>query len=93
MRRTLVALVLMVIFLIGASVPTAFAGEHNGNSFCSGSGAPTGFPDTEEDPGNVGQFASFIAQEFGHSADNNPGNAMNPAPPFVPFILGCNPNA
>jgi hypothetical protein len=83
----------MVIFLIGASVPAAFAAEHNGNSSCSGSGAPTGFPDTGEDPGNVGQFASFIAQEVGHSADNNPGNAMNPAPPFVPFVLGCNPNA
>ena len=41
----------------------------------------------------IGQFFSFVAQEEGYSAERNPGNAQNEAPPFVPFIVGCNPNA
>jgi hypothetical protein len=40
-----------------------------------------------------GQFISFVAQEVGHSAELNPANAKNEAPPFVPFVVGCNPNA
>jgi hypothetical protein len=42
----------------------------------------------------VGQTVSFIAQEFGHSGEFNPGNAHNEAAPFVPggdFGADCNP--
>ncbi len=39
-----------------------------------------------------GQYISFVAQEVGHSGELNPGNAQNPAPPFVPFVVGCNPS-
>jgi hypothetical protein len=40
-----------------------------------------------------GEIISDTAQNVGHSGDYNPGNAHNPAPPFVPFGLGCNPKA
>ncbi len=40
-----------------------------------------------------GEYISDIARNVGHSGDLNPGNAHNPTPPFVPFVLGCNPNA
>ena len=41
----------------------------------------------------VGDLVSFIAQEFGHSGDFNPGNAHNEFAPFVPASDGvdCNP--
>ena len=41
----------------------------------------------------IGQFVSSIAQEIGHSGELNPGNAKNDSRPFVPFVVGCNPNS
>ncbi len=38
-----------------------------------------------------GEIVSNIAVNFGPlSADNIPGNSNKPAPPFVPFVIGCN---
>ncbi len=44
----------------------------------------------EEQPG---PYIVFGAQEIGHSAELNPGNAQTGFPPFVPafFAGGCNP--
>ena len=36
-----------------------------------------------------GLLISFTAQTYGHSGTFNPGNAKNPAPPFVASV--CNP--
>lgn len=41
----------------------------------------------------AGQLVSYVAQEFGNDGTHNPGNAHNPFPPFVPFVLECNPTA
>ncbi len=40
-----------------------------------------------------GQVISFVAQNVGHSAYNNPGRAKDPRPPFVPSppFTDCNP--
>ena len=86
MRKSLVAIAITIAMIGGVGVGTADASGGNGESVCSFNGGPT------QDPGPIGGFISFIAQEFGHSADNNPGNAMNDAPPFVAFIAGCNPS-
>jgi hypothetical protein len=53
------------------------------------------------DPGNgctvngapPGQYVSNVAQTVGNNGENNPGNSMNPSPPYVPFVVGCNPNS
>jgi len=74
----LVTVALVTAAMMVAMAMPAFA-QGRGPSACK-----------EERPG---QFISFVAREFGHSAELNPGNAKNEAPPFVPFIVGCNPNA
>jgi hypothetical protein len=67
----------------------ALAAGGNGRSFCSISGAPTGFDgDFDPFPGNVGEVFSWVARNIGFSGDENPGQ-----PPEVPFIIGCNPTA
>jgi len=80
MRRIMlvVTVALVMAAMMAASAMPAFA-QGLGPSACK-----------EEQPG---QFISSIAQEEGHSAENNPGNAQNEFPPFVPFDVGCNPNA
>jgi hypothetical protein len=40
-----------------------------------------------------GVHASESPQNVGNSGAYNPGNAQDPAPPFVPFVIGCNPTA
>ena len=77
MRRILAVVVMATLLVVGLAVP-AFA-EVRGPSACK-----------ESQPG---QFISFVAQEVGHSSGLNPGNAQNEFPPFVPFVVGCNPTA
>lgn len=67
------------IFASGVTGAFAAPGDGKGPSVCK-----------EFAPGD---FISFVARNIGHSAENNPGNAQNDSPPFVPFIVGCNPNA
>jgi hypothetical protein len=65
----------------------ALAAGGNGRSFCSISGAPTGFDgDFNPSPGNPGEILSWVARNIGFSGEENPGQ-----PPEVPFIIGCNP--
>ena len=74
--------------------PSVTPESGGGASSCSESGVPAGY-DGEFDPApnNVGEFVAWIAQNLGNSGANNPGNAQDPAPPFVPFVIGCNPTA
>jgi hypothetical protein len=72
-RIVLMATVALVMAaMMAASALPAFA-EGLGPSACQ-----------EEEPG---QYVSFVAQEVGHSGENNPGNALNEYPPFVPAIF------
>src|SRR6266542_1658033 len=66
----------------------------DGESFCSASGVPAGYDgDFDPAPNNVGEFVAWIAQNVGNSGAYTPGNAQDPAPPFVPFVIDCNPTA
>ena len=85
MRRIimLVTVALLMTAMLVASAMPAFA-QGEGPSACQ-----------EQEPG---QFISGVAQDPGHSSTNNPGNAMNEVPPFVPFVtfsghVACNPTA
>ena len=80
-RILLLATVALVVaaMMVAMAMP-AFA-QGRGPSACK-----------EEQPA-VGHYISSESRENGNSAENNPGNAQNEYPPFVPFIVGCNPNA
>jgi hypothetical protein len=69
---------LVMVAMMAATAGPVFA---DGRSACSRT-----IPE-----GAVGEFISGVAQEGDISAANNPGNSQNPAPPFVPFEVGCNP--
>ena len=82
MRRIRAVFTLTALLLVAVAVP-AFA-EVEGPSACK-----------EQEPG---QYVSPKAQEGAHPGENNPGNAKNEYPPFVPFVSAfgheaCNPNA
>ena len=84
MKRFIPVVLLVFLLSLTVSIVPAFADgppRHSENHACEVAGAPPG------------DFVSFIAQEIGHSDDNNPGNAKNPSPPFVPFVAGCNPTS
>jgi hypothetical protein len=87
--------VVVVALLVALSTAAPVLAESGGGaSFCSGSGIPAGYDgDFDPAPNNVGEFVAWIAQNVGNSGANNPGNAQDPAPPFVPFVIGCNPTA
>ena len=91
-RPGLLVAVAMVMALATAAPVLAEGGE--GASFCSESGVPAGYDgDFDPAPNNVGEFIAWIAQNVGNSGAYNPGNAQDPALPFVPFVIGCNPTA
>jgi len=79
MRKTIVGLFAAGCLLMASLSGAAAQGQ--GPSVCK-----------NEQPG---QFVSFVAQEVGHSKENNPGNAsIQPARvAFVPFVIGCNPTS
>ena len=76
--KVLVTVVVIMATMLVASVMPAFA-QGLGPSACKHA--------------RIGQFISFVARNIGHSGTINPGNAHNPFPPFVPFVVGCNPHA
>ena len=89
-KQALLVVVGMLLALSTAAPVLAEGGE--GASYCSESGVPAGYDgDFEPAPNNVGEFVAWIAQSVGNSGAYNPGNAHDPAPPFVPFVVGCNP--
>jgi hypothetical protein len=82
-----------VLLALSAAAPVLAEGGE-GASFCSESGVPAGYDgDFDPAPNNVGEYVAWIAQNVGNSGAYNPGNAQDPAPPFVPFVVGCNPTA
>jgi hypothetical protein len=95
MRRAKpVVLVASAMVLALAAAAPVLAESGGGASFCSESGLPAGYDgDFDPAPNNVGEFVAWIAQNVGNSGANNPGNAQDPAPPFVPFVIDCNPAA
>ncbi len=95
MRRTKAVLLVVVGVLLALSTTAPVLAEGgDGASFCSESGVPAGYDgDFDPAPNNVGEFVAWIAQNVGNSGTYNPGNAQDPAPPFVPFVIGCNPTA
>ena len=93
-RAKPVLLVASVMVLALATAAPVLAESGGGASICSESGVPAGYNgDFDPAPNNVGEFVASIAQNVGNSGAYNPGNAQDPAPPFVPFVIGCNPTA
>jgi hypothetical protein len=87
-------LVAVATVLALATAAPVLAESGGGASFCSESGVPAGYDgDFDPAPNNVGEFIAWIAQNVGNSGAYNPGNAQDPALPFVPFVIGCNPTA
>jgi hypothetical protein len=95
MRPTKPVLLVVVAMLLALSTAAPVLAESgDGASFCSESGVPAGYDgDFDPAPNNVGEFVAWIAQNVGNSGAYNPGNAQDPAPPFVPFVIDCNPTA
>jgi hypothetical protein len=88
-----VLLVVAMLLALSTAAPVLAAGG-GGASSCSESGIPAGYDgDFDPAPHNVGEFVAWIAQNVGNSGDYNPGNAHDPAAPFVPFVIDCNPAA
>jgi hypothetical protein len=89
-----VLLVVAALLLAVSTAAPVLAEGGEGASFCGESGVPAGYDgDFDPAPNNVGEFVAWIAQNVGNSGANNPGNAQDPALPFVPFVIGCNPTA
>ena len=80
MRRILTVVAVAALLMVALAVPAAFA-QGQGPSACK-----------DQQPG---QYISGIAQGPGNSGTNNPGNAKNELPPFIPFAQfdPCNPTA
>jgi hypothetical protein len=95
MRRAKPALLIASAMVLALATAAPVVAEDGGGvSFCSESGLPAGYDgDFDPAPNNVGEFVAWIAQNVGNSGAYNPGNAQDPAPPFVPFVIGCNPTA
>jgi hypothetical protein len=93
-RAKPVSVVALAISLALATAAPVLAESGGGASVCSESGVPAGYDgDLDPAPNNVGEFVAWIGQNIGNSGVYNPGNAQDPAPPFVPFVIGCNPTA
>ena len=76
--RKIIATVLMSAGLLFAGLSGVSANE--GRSLCS-----------DVSPDLTGTLVSDVAHTAGINADSNPGNSNNEFPPFVPFVVGCNP--
>ncbi len=88
------SLVVVAVLLTLLAARPVLAEGGNGASFCSESDVPAGYDGAfDPAPTNVGEFVAWIAQNVGNSGVYNPGSAQDPAPPFVPFVVGCNPTA
>lgn len=91
LAKPLLHVLVPVLLALSTAAPVLAEGGE-GASFCSESGVPAGYDgDFDPAPNNVGEFVAWIAQNIGNSGASNPGNAQDPAPPFVPFVIDCNP--